>query len=217
MNKLFAKNQKPFPVIVLFVLIFGFMSAHAQTRLTPISGAVFYGKGILTDYDTELNSLLLPSSFRFAYIVRPSFTPEYSLVGVNDSTLILRKAKQQIWRQMNKHEKVSIKEYQLQISPAIMDSISKLFKLAVLTSSYRDKFEGLDGTYYNFIVGSHTAECWSPTAGTNCGKLVALANSICEAVEQQDNMLIKRNMNLISELHHTFKTLYNREALDDRQ
>lgn len=201
---------------LLFIFVWGLMSAHAQTRLTPISGAVFWGKGILTDYDTELNSLLLPSPYKFAYIVRPSFTPEYSLVGINDSTLVLRKAKQSIWSwSILKHKKVSIKEYQLQISPAIMNAISKLFELAVLTSSYLDEFEGLDGITYNFIKGHYTAECWTPIDGTNCGRLVALADSICEAVVQQDSMLIKRNMNNISELHHTFKTLYDGKPIDD--
>ncbi|MBP5410119.1 MAG: hypothetical protein J6Y46_08175 [Prevotella sp.] len=200
---------------LLLIFILGLMSAHAQTRLTPISGAIFWGNGILTDYDTELNSLFLPSSFKFAYIVRPSFTPEYSLVGVNDSTLILRKAKQLIWSSINKHKKASIKEYQLQISPAIMDSISKLFEMAVLTSSYLDEVQGLDGITYNFIKGHYTAECWTPIAGTNCGRLVALADSICKAVEQKDSMLIKRNMNNISELYHTFKTLYNGKSIED--
>lgn len=200
---------------LLLVFVCGLMSAHAQTRLTPISGAIFWGKGILTDYDTELNRLLLPSSFDFAYIVRPSFRLEYSLVGVNDSTLILRKPKQQIWSSINKHKKVSIKEYQLQISPAIMDAISKLFELAVLTSSYLDEVQGLDGVTYNFIKGHYTAECWTPVDGSNCGRLVVLADSICKAVEQQDTMLIKRNMNVISELHHTFKTLYNGKPIDD--
>lgn len=157
---------------LLLVFVWGLMSAHAQTRLTPISGAIFWGKGILTNYDTELNRLLLPSSFDFAYIVRPSFRLEYSLVGVNDSTLILRKPKQQIWSwSILKHKKVSIKEYQLQISPAIMDAISKLFELAVLTSSYLDEVLGNDGVTYNFIKGHHTAECWTPVDGTNCGRL----------------------------------------------
>lgn len=213
-------------ISLLLVFVWGLTGAHAQSRLTPISGAVYWGKGMLNNYDTEINRLLLPSSYRFAYIVEPSFSTEYCLVG-DDNNLILKKAEQKVWSVINtasikvidndsiveikpndKPQKVSIKEYQLQISPTIVDSISNLIESAVLTSSYFSDALGCDGTTFVFISWPYTAKCWSPTKDSNCKRLVALADSICKAVELNDSMLIKRNLNKISELHQTFKALY---------
>ena len=195
--------------MLLFVFVWGIIIAHAQSRLTPSSLVTYGGNGILANYYTKLDSLLLPSSYyKFAYIVIPSFRPEYSLIGTKDNTLILRKTEEQIWSCSEPHA-VSIKEYQLHVSPAMIDSISNLFKSAVVTPSYLSEIEGLDGTTYIFISGHYTAECWEPVKNTNCGMLVALSDAICKAVEQNDSTLIENNLNSIIELHHTFKNLYN--------
>ena len=196
------------------VFVLGLSCAHAQSRLTPKSLVIYGGKGILADYYTEIESLLLQSSYRFAYIVRPSFRPEYSLIGTKDNTLILRKAEQQIWS-YDMPKKVSIKEYQLQVSPAVIDSISNLFESAVVTSSYLAEVLGNDGTTYDFISGYYTAGCWSPDDDSNCGKLVALAGSICKAVELHDSIMIENNLGNITKLHHTFKTLYNEKPSEE--
>lgn len=200
---------------ISFLLVFawGLTNAHAQSRLTPISGAIYWDKDIFNDYVTEINHVLLKSSYRFAYIAEPSFRPEYSLVGTKN-TLILRKAEQKIWS-IEKPRKVSIKEYQLQLSPAVMDSIDNLFKSAVVTSSYLCDIDGCDGTTYNFVSWPYTAECWSPDDNTNCGKLVALADSICKAVELQDSSLVKSYLKAISELHQTFKAMYHEKPMED--
>lgn len=200
-------------LLLLFVFGWGLTDAHAQSRLTPISGAIYWGKGDLTDYETELNSVFLPYNYRFAYIVRPSFRQEYCLVGLRDS-LILKKAETKIWPVLES-KKVSVKEYKLHISSSIFDSISDLFESATLSSSYLSAEEGCDGTTYDFISWYYTAECWSPREGSNCRKLVDLTDTICKAVEQHDSMLIKRNLNKISELHHTFKNLYNQKPSDE--
>lgn len=198
---------------LLFVFVWGLMGIHAQSRLTPISGAIYWGKGDLTDYETELNSVFLPYNYRFAYIVRPSFRQEYCLVGLRDS-LILKKAETQIWPVLES-KTVSVKEYKLHVSSSIFDSISDLFESATLSSSYLSHDQGCDGTTYVFISWFYTAECWSPRKGSNCRKLVDLTDTICKAVEQHDSMLIKKNLNKISELHHTFKTLYNQKPSDE--
>lgn len=52
--------------ILLLVFVCGLMGAQAQSRLTPISGAIYLGKGHLTNYDTELNSIFLSSHYKFA-------------------------------------------------------------------------------------------------------------------------------------------------------
>lgn len=194
-------------ISLLLVFAWGLMSAHAQSRLTPISGAMYWDKDILNDYAVEINNQLLTTSYRFAYIAEPSFRPEYSLVGTKN-TLILRKAEQKIWS-IEKSRKVSINEYQLQLSPAIIDSIGQLFESAVLTSSYLCDIDGCDGTTYNFVSWPYSAECWSPDDDTNCWRLVALADSICKAVELQDSSLVKSNLKVISELHQTFKAMCN--------
>lgn len=202
-------------IVLLFVFVCSLMNAHAQTRLSPISGSIYYGQGELTDYELELNKLLLPSYYRFAFIVQPSFKAEYSLVGTDDGkSLILRKADKPIWP-LDKPYKVTIKEYKLQIPKAVSDSISKLFESAVRSSSYLCEALGDDGTTFVFISWPNTAECWSPFAGSNCGKLVDLAYSICNAVELQDRKQIEGYMNQITELHHTFKAMYNEKPTDE--
>lgn len=198
-------------IVLLFLFVLGLMSTHASSRLTPISVSKYWDKGVLTDYVTEINTLLLPSSYSFAYIVTPSFRPEYSLAGVAD-TLIIRNAEQKIWS-IDKPNTVSIKEYKLQLSPAIIDSIGELFESAVLSSSYLSESYGCDGTIYVFISNDFTARCWSPIKGSNCRKLVDLADSICKAVELHDSNLIVRNLNSISELHQTFKALYDEKPV----
>ena len=59
-----TKIVKRVIISLLLVFVLGLMNAHAQSRLTPISGAIYYGKGDLTDYEVEINSLLLPSYYR---------------------------------------------------------------------------------------------------------------------------------------------------------
>lgn len=210
-----AKIVKRVIISLLLVFVLGLMNAHAQSRLTPISGAIYYGKGDLTDYEVEINSLLLPSYYRFAYIVKPSFHTEYSLVGTGDGdSLILRKAEIKIWP-LDKPKKVSVKEYKLQVSPAISDSISNLFKSAVLSSSYLSHKDGVDGTTFVFISWPYTAECHSPFENSNCGKLVALADSICKAVELHNSRFILDCLKDINQLHFTFKTLYNEKPSEE--
>ena len=210
-----TKIIKRIIISLLLVFVWGLMNAHAQSRLSPISGAVYYGKGELTDYEVEINSLLLPSYYRFAYIVMPSFHTEYSLVGTGDGdSLILRKAEIPIWP-LDEPKKVSIKEYKLQVSSYISDSISNLFKSAVLSSSYLSHKDGVDGTTFVFISWPYTAECHSPFDDSNCGKLVALADSICKAVELQDGKFIQDCLKDISQLHLTFKSLYNEKPSEE--
>jgi len=197
------------------MFIFSITDGNAQSRLTPISGAIYWGKNI-TEYEIELNRLLLPAYYTFAYVVKPSFSEEYCLAGTREDILILRKTKTQIYRSMNydKSSKVSIDEYKLQIPHAVMDSIYKLIRSAVLSSSYLDARWGHDGTSFVFISSPYTAECWSPEKGSNCGKLVALADFICRAVEKNESELILSNTQVISELYHVFRSFYDEEPLD---
>lgn len=224
------------------LLVWGGMSAYAQSRLTPISAAFYWDKDELTDYYVEVKRLLLPFyKYNFAYIVTPSFRLEYSLVGIDDSTLVVRKAEQRIYLTLNrsietihfdiengeiraiettpvkdtkdKPINVSVKEYQLHVSPTIMESIDKLFTSAVVSSSYLCGNQGCDGTDYIFILDGdqYTAKCWSPGEGSNCRKLVNLADSIVKAVELHDSMLIKNNLDNITKLHQTFEDLYKKK------
>ena len=224
------------------LLVWGGMSAYAQSRLTPISAAFYWDKDELTDYYVEVKRLLLPFyKYNFAYIVTPSFRLEYSLVGIDDSTLVVRKAEQRIYLTLNrsietihfdiengeiraiettpvkdskdKPINVSVKEYQLHVSPTIMESIDKLFTSAVVSSSYLCGNQGCDGTTYIFISDGdqYTAKCWSPGEGSNCRKLVNLADSIVKAVELHDSMLIKNNLDNITKLHQTFEDLYKKK------
>lgn len=183
----------------LFVFVGGLMRAQAQSRLTPGSLVEYGGKGVLANYYNKIDSLLLPSSYyKFAHIVLPSFSPEYSLFGTKDNTLILRKAEQNIWYNYLENKNVSIKEYQLQVSPEIFDTISNLIESAVLTSSYLYDELGNDGTTFVFISGRYSAKCWSPAPKSNCGKLVAITDTICKAVEQNDSTLIEDNLSNIT-------------------
>ena len=221
------------------LLVWGGMSTYAQSRLTPISAVTYWDRDGLSDYPVELKRLLLPSSYRFAYIVAPSFRTEYSLVCKDDSTLVVRKAEQRIYLTLNrsietihfdiengeiraiettpvkdskdKPINVSVKEYQLHVSPTIMESIDRLFTSAVVSSSYLCGNQGCDGTTYIFISGQFTAKCWSPGEGSNCRKLVNLADSIVKAVELHDSMMINNNLNNIIELGQTFEDLYKKK------
>ena len=195
--------------LLILVCLCGATNAYAQSRLTPIKGAIFYGNNMLNDYDLQINNLLLPHHYNFAYIVRPSFEAEYSLAGIDGGTLILRKAEIQIWPPA-KSKKITIIEDSLQLSSIVVDSISQMMKFAVLSSSYlADDRMGFDGTTYDFISWPYTAECWTPEDNSNCGELVAFADSICKAVELHDSTLIYSCLNRLTELYHSFKTLYD--------
>lgn len=225
MKNLFSKQHRTrrnwrIVTSFLFVFILNLTYVHAQSRLTPIDGTIFYGEGVHTDYLERLKSLLLPRYYKFAYVVTPSFYPEYSLIGTDEGdSLILRKAENcSIWSDLTantnnkkKANKVSIKEYKLHVSSAVLDSISVLFNSAVLSSSYISRTEGCDGTTYTFISWPHTAECWSPSDSSNCGKLVAIAETICKAVMQQDSKSIQNCLKDVSLLHNTFTTLYDKK------
>lgn len=211
-----------FSVLILWA---GFqIGLHAQSRLYPISQY-----SVTNQYYERVFSLLLNNGhFRgLAFEIRPSFSGETGCYyDDKDSTLVLRVAKQNIWyfdlrakdnKKKKKAEDVEIMEYRCHISLEATKSFHRLFYAAVFSSSYFSKPRGNDGTTYQlFCLGDFTAQCWSPhDEDSNCSKLVAILESLTEAVKSNDPQAIDNLIPTVEELTQSFEELFPEDVKDN--
>ena len=206
-------------IFSILVLCAGFqIGLHAQSRLHPISR---YASSSNRYLERVSNLLSNDGRFRdFAFEIRPSFSGETGCYyNHEDSTLVLRVAQKNIYyfdlhakegKKKKKAEDVDIIEYRCPISPGATTSFRRLFYAAVFSSSYFSKRRGNDGTTYQlFTLGGYTAECWSPGDNdSNCGKLVAILESLTEAIKSNDPQAIDNLIPTVEQLTRSFEELF---------
>lgn len=183
------------------------LSASAQDRLAT-SG--HYGSIAITDkYHKTVDDMLGITNYsaEWAYLSRPSFEPEYSVVFIESNyglELISYTPKVNLWYAGNDRNNVEIDKKTLRINRDQANQLGGLFRLAVESStylpgdlSYYENLDvdgendvmiisgGLDGTTYNFISQGRSASCWSPREGT-CLALVKIGDMLYQAVQESD-------------------------------
>lgn len=199
-----------------------------QQLLTPYNSNPYS-----SDYDEVLKSLLLMykqgdeslSIYRTYFLCKPSFSPEYALglrekrgKKVCDSLVLTRvEGRTSLWYQreygLNKNERkrqkpITTQRYTMAIGENDAIAIEKLFRSAVMTSSYfADSRMGGDGTTYIFCQGDK-AKTWSPENETRAHRLVMMADSLCTAVKNGDTTLVERQMKTCRQLTNEFRNEY---------
>jgi hypothetical protein len=196
-----------------------FLSAAAQDRMIP--SRIRTG-GNLRGYETALFKYFdVWNATGFAYLVEPSFSPEYCLTyDYKSKSLLLKKATKNIWyaKEWYKDElgepsrEIAVAIYRLAVSDSLADSLKALIGSAVITSSFMgDTVFGGDGVTYNFIIRpsfAMIAQCWSPKAHTNCGQAVAIMEKLCKAVEAGNNKDAESQINEIIRVTNIFRSFY---------
>ena len=196
-----------------------FLSAAAQDRMIPSeirTGGGFRG------YETALFEYFdLWDAEGFAYLVVPSFSPEYCLTyNYKSKSLVLKKATKSIYytqewynsERWKTNRKINAAIYRLEISDSLADSLQALIVSAVITSSFMgDTLRGFDGVKYKFIIQprfAKIAQCWSPEASTNCGQAVAIMEKLCKTVEAGNNKDAESLINEIVKMTNIFRSFY---------
>ena len=159
----------------------------AQDRMTPSRIHTI----VTGEYEPTLFELFKVSDAKdFVYFVIPSFDSEYCLsYDRMTKSLKLKRAQQNILYDDSDPKDVPLMDYSLNISDSLFNSLVKMFKATVLTSSFISEIRGNDGTTYKFMIDpwwAESAECWSPTENTNCGQAVSVMEKLCEAVKTGD-------------------------------
>ena len=196
--------------VALLLLLTGAM--YAQDRMIPprhrdLKAPRSYETAILDYFDVG-------DADRFAYLVKPSFSPEYFLsYSKKEKSLILKEATQTIWNfKGNPKRNILARHWELPICDSLADSLQAMFAATVLTSSYiGDTVIGCDGTTYQFILQpgwSRVAECWSPDTNSNCGQAVAVVEKLCKAVKENDRKGAEGLIGEISRVAQLFRKYY---------
>ena len=193
------KNNTPMKRLlsIFFACLLSFMVQAQDNRLGPI---MVYNVSSLDIYHTTVLDTLIPEkvSVTFAYVVRPSFDPEYALVYnwykkkfiysevVSSAT--------NIWYSLNSNKNYTVNRWELKVDPKVAESIRVLLRTAIATAVAPKDGSGLmvgeDGTTYQFYADFYTAECWSPDSGNNA-ELVRIMDAVCQAVKKQDSALLQ--------------------------
>ncbi len=200
--------MKRFAILPLFILAFVHLSA--QDLLRPAAWDGYYDiacREKLVDYNSDA-----------FYMCRPSFTPEYALSIVNGrysapSRLVLKRATENLWYNDNyprangkrpkrdqwdkrhKYHDVNIETYKLEVKADACSLIYNLVKAANETATYfNGERSGCDGVTYYFHSWGRYGRTWSPNKKCRTGRLVAVMDSICQAVENGDTTMLSRQL-----------------------
>ena len=209
---------------IILSLALSATAASAQDLLQPAAWDGYYDiacREKLVDYNNDA-----------FYMCRPSFTPEYALSIVNGrysapSRLVLKRATENLWYNDNyprangkrpkrakwdKHHKyhdVKIETYGLDVKAEACSLIYNIVKAANETASYfNGEASGCDGVTYYFHSWGKYGRTWSPNNKCRTGRLVAVMDSLCNAVEQNDTSKIYRQMPACRKLLDEFRNAY---------
>lgn len=162
-------------------------------------------------YDFACLEKLVEKNYYDFYMCRPSFTKEYALSFFNqEKTLILKKAQENIWYHDSyyisngerlKHDKhggyhnVEVVTHKLDVKPEAVTLIFEMVKAANESATYfNGQSSGCDGVSYYFHTRDKYGSVWVPKKESRTGRLVAVMDSICRAVEIGDTSMVYRQM-----------------------
>lgn len=211
-------------ISVFNLLILATLPLAAQDLLQPAAWDGYYDiacREKLVDYNSDA-----------FYMCRPSFTPEYALSIVNGrysapSRLLLNRATENLWYNDNyrrengkrqkrdkwnrrhKYHDVKIETYRLDVKADACSLIYNLVKAANETATYfNGEKSGCDGVTYYFHSWGRYGRTWSPNKNCRTGRLVAVMDSICHAVELGDTAMFSRQLPSCRTLLGEFRNAY---------
>lgn len=211
-------------ISVFYLLILATLPLGAQDLLMPAAWDGYYNIACsekLVDYNADA-----------FYMCRPSFSPEYALSIVNGrysapSRLLLNRATENLWYNDNyrrengkrqkrdkwnrrhKYHDVKIETYRLDVKADACSLIYNLVKAANETATYfNGEKSGCDGVAYYFHSWGRYGRTWSPNKNCRTGRLVAVMDSICHAVENGDTTMLSRQLPTCRMLLGEFRNEY---------
>jgi len=189
--------KRLFPILLACLLPFMVQAQESiDNRLEPI---MVDGLSSSDMYHTIVLDTLIPERLvTFAYVVRPSFDPEYALIYNRTKKKFIysevASSATNIWYSLSSKENYTVNRWELKADPNVAESIRVLLRTAIATAvAPKDGLGfmgGEDGTTYQFIADSYTAECWSPDSGNNA-ELVRVMDTVCQVVKTQDQTLLQ--------------------------
>jgi hypothetical protein len=186
--------KRLFPILLACLL--PFIAQAQDNRLGPI---MVYNISSLDIYHTIVLDTLIPERLvTFAYVVRPSFDPEYALLYSSTKKKYIysevASSATNIWYSLSSKENYTVNRWELKVDPKVAESIRVLLRTAIATAvAPKDGLGfmgGEDGTTYQFYADFYTAKCWSPDSGNNA-ELVRIMDAVCQAVKKQDSALLQ--------------------------
>jgi hypothetical protein len=213
-------------LLILVIYIASPLSAQQTDNLEPDAST-------LTDFDHSADYKLLIKKFLFdslsifpmaRTLVCPSFGPEYVISfedqNINNTNLnrsilmIFRISNPSIWdlNSKNKISSIHVKSKKINVDYTFANLIEKVFTEAILRSSFKDSFTGVDGNEYYYMItkpfqGIHCAKVWSPRENTKMYELKLISELLREFAETTNleikNEIIKRSNNLLIRFDQT--------------
>lgn len=199
-------------ISVFYLLILATLPLGAQDLLQPAAWDDYY--------DMACRNKLVTYNANAFFMCRPSFTPEYALSFECDgryfperqTPLVLKRAEENLWYNDNyptvdgkrrkrknrwdsKYHNVKVSTYELIVSREAKALIYDLITVANETATYfNGELSGFDGVTYYFNSGSKYGRAWSPNKKCRTGRLVAVMDSICQAVENGDTTMLNHQL-----------------------
>lgn len=186
------------PILLACLLPFIMQAQESvNNRLEPIMVHA-YSSSI---YHTIVLDTLIPKRelVTFAYVVRPSFEPEYALVYSQHKKKLIysevASSTTNIWYSFFENENYTVNRWELKVDPELAESMRVLVRTAIATAVAPKNDSilpmiGEDGTTYQFIANNYTAECWSPNNGNNA-ELVRIMDAVCQAIKNKNPALLQ--------------------------
>ena len=212
---------------IKYIILYLALSATAVSAQDLLQPAAWDGY-----YDISCREKLVDYNSDAFYMCRPSFTPEYALSIVNGrysapSRLVLKRATENLWYNDNyprangkrpkrdqwdkrhKYHDVNIETYKLEVKADACSLIYNLVKAANETATYfNGEASGCDGVTYYFHSWGRYGRTWSPNKNCRTGRLVAVMDSICHAVELGDTAMFSRQLPSCRTLLGEFRNAY---------
>jgi len=99
------------------------------------------------------------------------------------------------------------KEYSVNCSPELYNSLRLLAKHTVMTSSYASRYMGLDGQSYFLFYQSDGACCWTPYG--MCCDIVTVFKEVMSAIRDNEAERMEKQIAVADSLRRLIKTFYS--------
>ena len=195
--------------LCLFIFLLSLLSIQAQNKVlmpTTIREA------------NETEKVLLKPNNQFAFLSFPSFAV-WEDRGLSfdyaSRTLTLRITREPTTKEYDtKPDYPWHNQYELKVDKIMADALFSLFTAAIYSASSIVNHPLLmDGCLYIFQIGGmYKGITRSPDAESNCGRLVKIAEKVCQCVKDQDKASLKSLLNKIYALTDIFVSHYPLEV-----
>ena len=196
-------------LIILTLLLSSIIPMSAQTRLGTTPRII----NRADNYYYALDSLFLGEEYSntllgVAMITNNAFGGSAACLRTNYDSARRKYELVYLVRNRNRKGRKEVKTYRCTISSEIYLELTELITSAVDASIPGSIVYGADGVTFEFLEGTFfSAECWSPSLDSNCGRLASLMEKVEIAVRDKDSESIEELRPEIKRQTEVFKEL----------